>query len=273
MIESGGAQPIQPVGARPIAVSKKAGNDSGFVVLMVILSFIFVFLFCAAAYKITTQEDRIKSLEADKLSLARRDFGLSSPEYMQLKFLTAKQAATIRNQANTIRDLESKLALAPDKSNNVESHRSSPTRVVGNESIDVLPLPGLNRIDPNTLNVYLHEVKQRIHSNWYPPHVDHGPIDALITISSYGKAASCYLSSGSGVKEVDESVIEAVQGAVPYVPTPPEFESDSINLQVIIGVGTGPKTTKEPIEPLPTKPIFQHYRPVDGGSSGGSGNG
>lgn len=275
LIQSGGAQPIQPVGVRTIAINKKADKDSGFIAVMVVLSIIFVCLFCAAAYKITAQQERIKSLETEKQALLvtrlKRDSG--SPEYMQLKFLTDAQAVTIRRQASTIHDLESKLALTPGKSNSAESHSASPIRVTGSEPIQVILSPGLKQIDPKITSEYLQDVKERISNHWHPPNVSHGPIDAQVTISSYGKTAGCYLNSRSGNNSVDTAVFEAVQRAAPYATIPPEFESDSINLQVVIGAGTGHSTMKAPIEAAPTQPIYQHYRPVDAGSSGRSGSG
>ncbi|HEY9754121.1 MAG TPA: TonB C-terminal domain-containing protein [Oculatellaceae cyanobacterium] len=277
LIESGGAQPIQPVGVRPIAINKKADKDRGFVTVMVVLSIIFVCLFCATAYKITAQQERIKSLEAEKQTLIasrfRRDFGISSPEYLQLKFLTEAQAVTIRKQANTIRDLESKVGVKPEKSSNDESRSAFPIRVAGSEPMQVILSPGFKQIDPKITSEYLQDVKERISSHWYPPNVPHGPIGAQVTISSYGKTVSSYLNFRSGDNEVDKALIEAVQRAAPYETIPPEFESDSISLQVVIGAGTGHNTMNAPTEAAPTKPIHQDYRPVDAGSSGGSGSG
>lgn len=79
---------------------------------------------------------------------------------------------------------------------------------------------------------YMRELQRRIKMNWTPPKGNSNKlIVTLFKIAKDGSLLSVEIKESSGVKEYDDSAIEAIKLTAPFRPLPSGHKGDSISIQ------------------------------------------
>ncbi len=92
--------------------------------------------------------------------------------------------------------------------------------------------PGIDAIKEPDFGPYMKELQRRIKMNWDPPKGNESKrVILLFKISKDGRLLSVNVQKSSGLAEADKAAINAVKLTAPFKPLPPEYRSDSVDIQ------------------------------------------
>ena len=104
----------------------------------------------------------------------------------------------------------------------------SPEALKYNSVLNPAQLDALKDID---LSAYLAEMERRVKPNWNPNHrVDDRSTVLAFSIEKNGQISGLRVTRSSGLPDVDRASMEAVQKSAPFLPLPPEFPLDRLDI-------------------------------------------
>lgn len=98
--------------------------------------------------------------------------------------------------------------------------------------------PSLDATKEPDFGPYMRELQRRIKMNWSPPRGNENKqVVVLLKIAKDGRLLSCSIFKSSGVSKLDNAALNAVNLAAPFRPLPPEYKSQSLDIQFTFDYG------------------------------------
>ncbi|HSA07540.1 MAG TPA: TonB family protein [Candidatus Gastranaerophilales bacterium] len=103
--------------------------------------------------------------------------------------------------------------------------------------------PGVDAIKEPDFGPYMRELQRKIKRKWNPPRGNKSKrVVLLFKVSKDGRLLTLKIQNPSGNPESDSAALDAVKSAAPFLPLPPEYRGDDIDIQFtfdynVFGVG------------------------------------
>jgi TonB family protein len=98
---------------------------------------------------------------------------------------------------------------------------------------------GLDGIDAqkDDLGPYLAQLQQKVRQQWIPGHTQSSRRTVLFfTITRSGQVMNLEILRSSGFSSTDEEAVKAVSRAAPFLPLPPTYEENYLNIEFTFNI-------------------------------------